>query len=256
MKELLTQILQSNPGVVNLLISGLLLPIFVLVLNSRQNRKIKELESNIDLTKLERTKELEQQFGLEDKQRTHEAIVLSSLYKILFEVQRLQIELSGNCVDYKCIGSALGKFQTSFEKYHSVISDNQIFLSSKVTGHLYTFYQALAELLVELQDLGVAGKLEFALVSVFQHSQELSEQVISIQEVFVKARKREAEFFKKEEMRPVSWCCGRTPPVGDKEALTKTLEELRRRKAAKQKEASSAELRTPDGQSEGRRVDA
>jgi hypothetical protein len=239
MKDIIVQILQSNPGIVNLIISGLLLPAVILLLNNRQSRKIKELESQIDLNKIRATKAMEGETALEEKRRAHEDVVLSSLYKILFEAQRLHIELSTHCVDYQCIDRALVKFQTGFEKYQGLISDNQMFLSSKTTGQIYKFYQSLAELLIELQDLKAANKSELACVSVFEHSQKLSEQVIDVQETFVQTRPAITKDFKKKDLKPVSGCCGRPPSVLDKEALKAALDELVKKKSAQSKKPDS-----------------
>jgi hypothetical protein len=241
MKDLIVQILQSNPGVVTLLISGFLLPVVILMLTNRQGKKIKQLESEIDLAKLKATKEIEKDLSASEKRRTHEDTVLASLYKILFEVQRLHIELSANCVDYQCIDKALGKFQAAFEKYHGIISDNQIHLSSKVTGNLYRFYQSLAALLIELQDIKAANKPEIALVSVFEHSQKLSEQIVDIHELFVTSRTNLAKEFKKDDLRPVFQCCSSGTPLSPEaqEALIKELASLRAQKEAKKKTALS-----------------
>jgi hypothetical protein len=232
MKEIISELLKGNPGVVNLLISGLLLPVLILWLNNRQSRKIKELESLNDLRRMKTTREVEREQAMLERQQAHEDVVLSSLYKILFDVQRLHIDLSTHCVDYECIDRAVARFQASFEGYQGVISDNQISLSSTVTGHLYRFYQSLAQLLIEIQDLKGANRPDLALVSVSQHSEALSNEVINIHEAFVQARPSIAKNFKKKDMKEVSLCCGASPPVKDKEAVAALLAELAAKKQA------------------------
>jgi hypothetical protein len=49
MKDIIKLILEQNPGLVTVSLTSVLLPIAILWLTNRNNRKLKELEKNIDL---------------------------------------------------------------------------------------------------------------------------------------------------------------------------------------------------------------
>ena len=68
--------LTNNPGLFNLLVTSLLLPLGLLWLNNRSATKIKELE-----------KQLEEKYQGKEQIKTQERAVYSSLTKILFDVQ-------------------------------------------------------------------------------------------------------------------------------------------------------------------------
>lgn len=204
-------LLEKNPGVVTIFISSFLLPVIILFLTNRQNRKVKELDSKTNLDKIKAEKDFQFEFDAKSQQRNHESTVHSSLIKILFEVQRLHIELSGDCVDYACVQRAVESFQSAFAKYQAIISDNQLFLSSAIINHLYAFYRHLSELLIELQSLKQAEKVDLAIVSVYNASRALADEIIAIQEVIVKRRNDITTEFDKAHLEMMRNCCGRAP---------------------------------------------
>ena len=98
-----TKTVDSIIDIAKFALPGIVLPILILWLNNRHNSKIKELEQKFELDKLEASKKLDTRYTVEDEKRIHEKDVYACLLKILFEIQKLHIELSGNCVDFKCI---------------------------------------------------------------------------------------------------------------------------------------------------------
>ncbi len=208
---------------------GVLLPIYILWLTGRQNKKIKELEQQNDILKIVKAKEIEGNFIIEDAKKQHEKVVHSSLIKILFEVQKLHISLSGNCVDYKCLNEATNNFKESFSKYQSIISDNQIYLSSSVTNSLYKFYKNLGELMIEINEIENKKEYDLAIVPVYDYSEILANIIIEIQENFIKKRQDLISEFNKIELTDFTGCCGKQPPkhLRDKYYLLKeNLENL------------------------------
>lgn len=109
------------------------------------------------------------------------------------------------------MNDALVIFKDSFTKYQNTISENQIYLSSKVTNHLYKFYNLLGELLTELKDIQDSKQYEIAIVSVNEYSKLLATEIIEIQDIFVKNREDLTAEFNKIELDEFSKCCGYQP---------------------------------------------
>ena len=217
MKEVLIEILKNNPGfatvAITTIFSTVTLPIAILIITGRQGRKSEKQKADLELEKAKFVKKLEDEFEIKGDQRIHEKIIHSSLVKILFEVQKLHIALSGNCVDFKCIDEAVGNFKNAFSKYQDIISDNQIFLSSKDTNNLYAFYKLLGELLIELKEIQEKSEFDVAIVSVYTHSQLLADTIVEIQESFLGRRQELQSSFDKADLSNFRDCCGRKPDV-------------------------------------------
>ena len=190
-----------------------ILPILILWVTGRQNRKMKKLEQDNELNKIIKTKELDLNYGTDKEKRNHERIVHSSLIKILFEVQKLHISLSGNCVDYKCLSEATNDFKAAFTKYQSIIADNQICLSTGVTNSLYSFYNTLGELMIEVKGIQDSENYDLAIVPVYEYSISLADFIIEMQEKFIQARQELVAEFNKVEMKAFRNCCGQQPPA-------------------------------------------
>ena len=95
-------LLENNPGFANIAITGLMLPLLVLWLTNRHQRKMKEVEKQLDI-----------KYNSQEDLRSQEKQVYSSLSKILFDVQQLHVALSGTCVDENCILDAVKRFDDS-----------------------------------------------------------------------------------------------------------------------------------------------
>ena len=207
---------------------GLIVALIIVLLNNSHNRKIKKIELENDLTK-EREKHKNELKSTSIKETNdYEKIVHSSLIKILFEVQKLHISLSGKCDDYTCINSATSDFINMFTKYQTIIAESQIFLSSFCTNKIYKFYNILSDLLIELKNIQYKEKYEFAIVSVNEHSKELAQVIIEIQEHFVNKREELKKEFDKIELTDFSSCCGLQPPKELKEQYYNMRKELQR----------------------------
>jgi hypothetical protein len=140
MQDLIKLIIQQNPGLFTILLTGVILPVSILCLTNRGNRKLKELESEIQL-----------KFKTKDNIRDQEKKVYSSLSKILFDVQQLHVSLSGTCVDTSCIVDSLKKFDNSITKCHDEIADNMLYLSSESINLIYRSYNIIGQLKIQLQ---------------------------------------------------------------------------------------------------------
>jgi hypothetical protein len=49
MNEIIKYILENNPGLVNIILTGVLLPLGILWLTNRNNRQLKRIEKNLEL---------------------------------------------------------------------------------------------------------------------------------------------------------------------------------------------------------------
>jgi len=205
---------------------SVMLPIIILWLAGRQSRKIKKLETDFEISKIFETKSLERKFSTDFEKKEHEKVVHASLIKILFEVQTLHIGLSGNCVDFKCIEDATKNFKEAFSKYQSIISDNQIYLSSKVTNSLYRFYKTLGQLMIELKEIQEKKYFDIAIVAVYDYSQLLADEILSIQESFIKQRSDLTAEFNKIELTDFKACCGAQPPEEQRQKYYQLMHQI------------------------------
>jgi len=215
---------------------SVILPIVILWLTNRNTRKNRKMDQIFELEKLEKNKSLEVDYSMEANRKKHQIVVHSSLIKILFEVQKLHISLSGKCADFDCIDTAVNVFQKKFSEEQAQIAEFQIYLSSNITNRLYKFYSLLGELLVELKEIKDSKNFEIAIASVYNYSVQLAEEVIEIQEELVKKRKDLKEEFDGLKIPNFTNCCGQEPPKEIQEeyervtkkkiAITQKLNEL------------------------------
>jgi hypothetical protein len=211
-KEILQLIFDKNPGLLNILFTGVLLPLGILWLTNRHNRKQRESEKSLDI-----------KYNSKIDIRHQKTMVYSSLSKILFDVQQLHVSLSGTCVDNDCITSAVKKFDTSVSKYHSDISNNMLYLSTEVINLIYKFYRQVSELRMELNEIDDKQAFDMAPISVFYFSQVLADTVIEIQEIFIKDRSDLKIPFDKKQQEIMKNFCGSPPP----ETLKKKYDQLK-----------------------------
>jgi hypothetical protein len=203
---------EKNPGLMTALVTALILPITMLLLQNRQTRKLKELEASIDLDKSRQAKEFDLAIDAKKGRESHEGTVYSALVAILFEVQKLHIRLSSACVDYNCLNDASKSFQVAFEAHQAKISENQLYLSSKLVGHIYSFYQKYGMLMTDLTHIQDQQNFVLALPCVYVHSQSLAEEIIQVQEAIVAERADLKAQFDRIESEKMKYCCGRVPP--------------------------------------------
>lgn len=202
---------------------SVVLPILVLYFSGKQSRRIKKLEQDFEINKISASREMEIQYNGVAEKKQHEKIVHSSLIKILFEVQKLHISLSGNCVDFKCLEDATKDFLSAFSRYQTIISDNQIYLSPGVTNELYVFYKTLGELMIEIKDLQESENYEIAIVPVYNFSTKLADSIVNIQSTFIQVREDLVSELKETELKAFRTCCGQPPS----EKLKAKYEELK-----------------------------
>ncbi len=215
MNETIKLILEQNPGLITVLLTSVILPIAILGLTNRHNRKLKELEKSIDL-----------KFKTKDSIREQEKKVYASLSKILFDVQQLHVSLSGTCVDTSCIIDALKQFDNSVSKCHDDIANNMLYLSSEAINLIYDFYNSIGQLKIQLQELDKKKEYSLANVTVYYAAQNLADTLIKIQELFISVRsdlKIEFDKLKQEKMR---YCCGQVPPKELQEKYEKVRTEM------------------------------
>lgn len=207
-------LIENNPGLFTVLITGLLLPLGMLWLNNRNTRKITELE-----------KQLDEKYSNKETAKSQERAVYSSLSKILFDVQQLHVALSGSCVDKNCIDTAVTKFDTSITKYHEEISNNLLYMPSIIIDNIYKFYSQISDLKVSLKDFNESENFEMAYVSVYAYSTELADTLINIQELLIAEDIELKKNFDKAEQDMMRYCCGRKPP---KEVIEKYINLLKK----------------------------
>lgn len=206
-----TVLFDKNPGIATVFVSSFLLPIAILYLNNRQNTKLKSVEARIATDKAIAELDAKSKHERNSRKAASADVLHSSLVKLLFEVQRLHIQLSTACVDYSCIDKAIEGFNEAFTKYQSIIADNQLNLSPRAINLLYAFYKDLSSLLIELNNFKTKSATELAIVSVFKHSQRLSDYLISIQELILRERDELESDFDRSQLDILRQCCGREP---------------------------------------------
>lgn len=214
MEDIIKLIIDKNPGLINIILTGVLLPLGILWLTNRHNRKMKETEKGLDL-----------QYKSKDDIREQEKKVYASLSKILFDVQQLHVALSGTCVDTNCIENGLKKFDTEISKCHDDIANNMLYLSSEAINLIYQFYNIIGQLKIQLQELDKRKEYQMANVTVFYSSQALADTVISIQDLFISQRSELKVQFDKTKQQMMKYCCGQEPPkeLKDKYDALKTV---------------------------------
>lgn len=217
MNETIKHILDNNPGLINILLTGVILPFGILYMSNRNNRRLKEIE-----------KKLDSDFKVKDDIREQEKKVYASLSRILFEVQQLHVSLSGHCVDTKCIEQSLEKFDETISKCHNSIADNMLNLSSNSINLIYKFYNSIGELKIQLQKLDETKQYDIANATVFYSSEKLAGIVIEVQELFVSQRSDLKIEFDASKQEMMKYCCGAEPPEKLKNKylqLLKSMEE-------------------------------
>lgn len=212
MNEIVKLVLEKNPGLVNIFLTGLLLPFGILFLTNRNNRKMKQIEKNLDL-----------QYKSKEDIRSQEKKVYASLSKILFDVQQLHVSLSGTCVDTNCIVDSLKRFDQSVSRCHDEIADNMLYLSSTAINLIYQFYSKIGELKIQLQELDKRKEYDMAHVTVYYSSPQLADSLIDIQDLFTSQRSDLKVQFNRAHQQMMRYCCGDEPPA----ELKKRYEELR-----------------------------
>jgi len=198
--EWLKLIIEKNPGLINIVLTGVLLPLGILWMTNRHTRKLKEIE-----------KKLEQQYKSKDDIREQEKKVYASLSKILFDVQQLHVSLSGVCVDTNCIENSLQRFDLEISKCHDDIANNMLYLSSDAINLIYEFYSRIGELKIHLQELNKRQEYKIANVSVFYASRDLADTLIAIQDLFISQRSDLKVTFDKTKQEMMRNCCGQEP---------------------------------------------
>lgn len=209
-------LLENNPGLFTILITGLLLPLGMIWLNNRNTRKNKELE-----------KQLDEKYSKKENIKNQERAVYSSLSKILFDVQQLHVALSGSCVDKNCIDNAVAKFDSSIIKYHEEISNNLLYMPSIIIDNIYRFYSQISDLKVSLKEFNDSKNFEMAYVSVYACSTDLADTLINIQELLIAEDIELKKNFDKAEQDMMRYCCGRKPPKKELDKYIVLLEKMK-----------------------------
>ncbi len=202
---------KHNPGVVTTLLTAVLVPVLILWLTNRHGRKVKDMEHDHakDLEKLKR--ELELANKNKSTKRDYENTVHACLVKILFAVQQLHVNLSKDCSQIEVASQASQVFSSTLNEYQQKIADNQISLSARNNTSIYSFYQILSEMLIELNSLCASKKGDLAHVSVYEHAKRLADEVISLQENILRERKELAADFDRAHLEKMRHCCGAKP---------------------------------------------
>ncbi|MBK8497522.1 MAG: hypothetical protein IPL52_01570 [Flavobacteriales bacterium] len=225
---------------------SVVIPLVIIAMNNAHNRKTRASEQAFQLSMVSAEKNVASEFTVQEERRVHEKEVYASMLKILFEVQRLHIDLSGNCVDYKCIDSAVSNFKIALTTYQARISDNQIYLTPEATNELYGFYQQVGDLLTELKEIQDKQKYHLAIASVYYNSRELAMATLLLRINFADVTAPQDEEGVAEELavkyKNFINCCGRVPRL----AIMKEYEEFTPEVAESldEKRMETEELRT------------
>ncbi len=220
-------LLEKNPGLGTVVVSSFLLPVIILFLNNRQTQKIKEIESESSLKKLQEEKDVARKHDFIKRQEEDESAVYGALVNMLFDVQKLYIDLSVDCSNGQCVTDALKKFEKSLEKNHKAISTRLVRLPSVITGIVYGFYQKIGSLIIELKQIQQSKAPELCYVCVFNHGTVIADDIIELHKVISTQYDNLKKVFNETHLRSVRGCCG-TPPSDDlKRKYDELAEELK-----------------------------
>lgn len=198
--DTLRMILDKNPGLLSILFTGVFLPLGILWMTNRYNRKMRDSEKSIDLKN-----------NSKEDLRGQKKMIYSSLSQILFNIQKLNADLSEPCIDSDCLSDAVSRFEQSVSSYHGVISNNMLYLSSSVINLIYKFYRQINEMKTELKLINKSKEFDMANVSVFYFSQALADTLIEIQEIFIQERSDLKLQFNKKQQEMMKLFCGMPP---------------------------------------------
>lgn len=193
MKEIILALINSSPGIGNILFTAVLLPVIILLVTNRHQKNMKEVEVNLDLDK-ERLLSL----------YSHEDKTYGALTKILFDIQMLHVELSKPKCEKTCIINGLGGFKTELIKNQSEISESQLKLAPVLIDELYKFYKIVSDLIIELSVIEDSNSHNHGKACVSNHAQELSECLLNYKRIVLKNREQEMT----ETMPNFRNCCG------------------------------------------------
>ncbi|MDM4018150.1 hypothetical protein [Roseiconus lacunae] len=219
-------LLEKNPGIVTIVISSFFLPIAILFLTNRQARKLKEIESSLDISKSQQQQKYSDSREFSKQQSADQAFVYGCLVTLLFDVQRLHIDLSIDCQNINCVKDALARFDKSLTENHSSIASRLSQLPSAVTGVVYRFYQKLGELIIDLRSLERSDDFELCYVATYQHSQELANEVISLHRAISERYETLKAEYDEMHLQSIRTCCGRAPHPGFVERFKRVKQEL------------------------------
>ena len=198
--ETLRLIFDKNPGLLSILLTGVLLPLGILWLTNRHSRKQKETESSQEV-----------KYNSRVNLRHQEKIIYASFSKILFDVQQLHTFLSGIVIDSDIISTSMKKFDESVAKYHGDISGNMLYLSSPAINLIYKFYTQLSEMKIEIREINLRKAFDMAPISVYYFSQLLASTAVDVQEIFVNERSDVKIQFDKTQQEMMQIFCGNPP---------------------------------------------
>jgi hypothetical protein len=199
--DTLQLLLDKNPGLLSILFTGVLLPLGILWLTNRHNRKQKESEKSLDI-----------KYNSKEDLRHQKRMIYASLSKILFDLQQLHTSLSDTATDSDSIINAIKRFEVSISKYHGDISNNMLYLSSPVINLIYKFYSQINELKIELRELSILKANDMARISVFYYSQDMADTLIEVQEIFIRERIDYQVQFDKAQQGMMKKSFGPSPP--------------------------------------------
>ena len=210
-----TTLVEKNPGIgtvfISAVVSGFLVPVIMLYLNNRQTRQIKQLDAQIDIEKSDAKRRQDETASRESQKLEYESAIHACLVKILFGVQQLHVELSGTCVDHKCIDTAVSHFQKTLSEYQTIIAEKQLLLNATLTNAIYGYYATVSELLIELREMSRGENLDLAIVSVYQHATALADHIVSIQSEILKRRNELQNNLRPADFDKMRSCCGSRP---------------------------------------------
>lgn len=216
MQEVLLKLITDKPELLVTILSGFLLPIGLIWLNNYYNLRTKNKE-----------KELDAKYKAKDEINVQEKAVYASLSKILFDVQQLHVDLSGNCIRENCIKDSLIKFNESLTKCHNDISENMLYMPSSVINDIYRFYSKISDLKITLKELDEGKNYSMAHVCVYDNSISIAEILIDIQSQLVSEKSELKGKFNRAQQQIMKYCCGSKPPQELFEEYLKLLKTIK-----------------------------
>ena len=163
------------------------LPLLVLWITRRAYRKNRENERRFELEKMNRNKQLGVDLYFEKMRNDHDARLYGYLLRILFDLQKVHISLSGQ-IDGRHVSRAMNNFQKKFKEYQSEIAEFQFYLSPNLTNQLYKYFGQVNEFLIEGKEIKDLKEYQLVPVSAYHYSIRLAREILETHNLLVEEK--------------------------------------------------------------------
>ncbi|MEM9775511.1 MAG: hypothetical protein AAF902_13095 [Chloroflexota bacterium] len=165
------------------------------------------------------SQKLEEQKAQQNAQnfiKESKALVYTALHKLLGQIQRLNVEISTDCVRPECIETAIKDFEKSWMHIQEHISERLYYLPKYAEDRVFKVYGIISDLMVDLRRVHEQNKCNLAIVPIREASEKLEHQIKLAKEEFANngvstTENREMARSHTKRRPSRSSCCGKAP---------------------------------------------